>query len=77
MRNLNRYAIILLGLTLSSCASLNSFADDVGINFWSHSEKKAPCKVASMSKDVPCEGIKLTHPSDDDKLILRGSYGLG
>lgn len=62
---------------LSGCASFNSVADHIGVNFWSHKTKKSPCKVASVSDiDLPCVGTKIMKPDEEYILKLRGSYGL-
>lgn len=63
--------------SLSGCASFNTAADQLGVNFWSHKAKKAPCKVASISKlDEPCVGVQIPEPDEELILKLRGRYAL-
>lgn len=70
--------ILILGVCASSlagCASLNKTASDLGVNFWSRTAKKAPCKsVASLTEEVNCEGVSIDKPSEDEIIKLRGRY---
>jgi len=78
--NRNKTLLILFfsAVLLPGCSSINKVADDIGVNFWSHSAKKAPCKSASTlsgeDANQPCISKALPKPDDGEILKLRGRY---
>jgi len=77
-RNKTLLTVFLSTLMLGGCSTINKVADDIGVNFWSKSAKKAPCKsvLALPDKDSnqPCITKSLPAPNDDEILKLRGRY---
>ena len=71
----NVLVLAICASSLAGCASLNKTASDLGINFWTKSAKKAPCKsVASLAEEVECVGLPLEKPSEEEIIKLRGRY---
>lgn len=76
----NMLIVALCGASLGGCTSLNDTASKMGVNFWSKTAKKAPCKsLASAneqisSDDIYCVGVPLDKPSESEIIELRGRY---
>jgi len=73
-------SIVTIGLMLTGCSSINKFTSDLGVNFWSSEQRKAPCMVAfeTTSADavleLPCETEPLEKPTENEIIELRGRY---
>ena len=71
----NVLILAICASSLGGCASLNKTATDLGINFWSKTAKKVPCKaVAALTEEVECVGLPLEKPSEEEIIKLRGRY---
>jgi len=70
--------IPVAAIMLTGCSSINKVTHDIGINFWSKTSKKAPCKVVnnleSEASELPCIGTILPKPTEEEALKLRGRY---
>lgn len=67
--------IILPAFLLGGCSSLSATAEKLGVNFWSNSPMKAPCKVASYGEGAGfCIGNPIEKPSEEELDLLRGRY---